>query len=336
MPSKAQGQECTFALSTNHLVPPNSTFDITIKDGIKNFSYSVNINDTVKISNTKPQLKTDSSGTASGTIDLKKISNINSENGIFIITLGSGRGPFCGDRAGIPLTVGEGISAISGSCTISKNSVKTGESLLVNGYNLPNSQHSVSLIGSIEEEEGTFPYAAIIKKQQGRGPVFWRGELKIPERLPGGNYRVAISDVPSYPKGLKCTPALVVEGDPGTLPPPCKEGLSDPKNPDSTTIFSDQIKKCTKVETAIGDISTEPKEFVEKIFALVLGVAGGIAVILIIVSGYRFMASQGNPEQVQAAREQLTSAIVGLLFIIFSFVILQIIGVNILRIPGFG
>ena len=90
------------------------------------------------------------------------------------------------------------------------------------------------------------------------------------------------------------------------------------------------------IDTAIGKISTNPKEFTKSIFSLVLGISGGIALILIIISGYRFMTSQGNPEAVKAATEQLTSAIVGLLFIIFSFVILQIVGVNILRIPGFG
>jgi cell division protein FtsX len=67
-----------------------------------------------------------------------------------------------------------------------------------------------------------------------------------------------------------------------------------------------------------------------------LGLAGGIAVILIIIAGYRLMASQGNPEAVQAAREQIISAIVGLVFVIFSLVILQVIGVDILKIPGFG
>lgn len=95
-------------------------------------------------------------------------------------------------------------------------------------------------------------------------------------------------------------------------------------------------KKCEEVGTAIGNISTEPAGFVGTIFSLVLGLAGGIAVLLIIISGYKLMSSRGNPEQLQAAREQLTAAIVGLLFIIFSFVILQIIGVDILRLPGFG
>ena len=87
-------------------------------------------------------------------------------------------------------------------------------------------------------------------------------------------------------------------------------------------------------KTAIGDISTDPGGFVKKIFGTILSLAGGVAIILIIISGYRLMASGGNPEKVQHAREQLTSAIVGLLFIIFSLSILQIIGVDILHIPG--
>lgn len=93
--------------------------------------------------------------------------------------------------------------------------------------------------------------------------------------------------------------------------------------------------KCIAVKTAVGSISTDPAEFTQRIFSLVLGIAGGIALILIIISGYRMMASQGNPEALTAARGQLISTIVGLLFIILSFVILQVIGVDILKIPGF-
>ncbi len=68
---------------------------------------------------------------------------------------------------------------------------------------------------------------------------------------------------------------------------------------------------------------------------VILGLAGGIALLLIIYSGYKLMTSQGNPEAIQGARETLPSAIVGLLFIIFSMVILQVIGAGILGIPGF-
>ena len=89
-------------------------------------------------------------------------------------------------------------------------------------------------------------------------------------------------------------------------------------------------------ETAIGKLETTPGGFINDLFTRVLGIVGGIAVLLIIISGYRLMASQGNPEKVQGAKEQLTAAIVGLLFVIFSLVILQVIGYDILRLPGFG
>lgn len=145
------------------------------------------------------------------------------------------------------------------------------------------------------------------------------------------------------PEGMSLSgnqPGLYTPGpDDPAPPPPCEEG----KAKDGTTINTlktpsraGEIAKCTKVKTAVGSIGTDPAEFIKSIFSLLLGVAGGIAVVLIIISGYKLMASQGNPEKVQGAREMLTSAIVGLLFIIFSFVILQIIGVDILRIPGFS
>lgn len=89
-------------------------------------------------------------------------------------------------------------------------------------------------------------------------------------------------------------------------------------------------------ETAIGRINTNPAEFVKRLFGVLLGISGGIALLLILYSSYRLMASRGDPEKLQGARETLTSAIVGLLFIIFSLVILEIVGVDILQIPGLG
>ena len=89
-------------------------------------------------------------------------------------------------------------------------------------------------------------------------------------------------------------------------------------------------------ETAIGNIETSAEGFVKSVMGLILSLVGGIAILLIIISGYRLMVSQGNPENVKNARDQLTAAIIGLLFVIFSLVILQVIGVNILGLPGFN
>lgn len=88
--------------------------------------------------------------------------------------------------------------------------------------------------------------------------------------------------------------------------------------------------------TAIGNIQTSAAGFINSIMSLILSLVGGIAVILIIISGYRLMISQGNPENLKSAKEQLTAAIIGLLFVIFALVFLGVIGVNILGLPGFN
>jgi hypothetical protein len=109
--------------------------------------------------------------------------------------------------------------------------------------------------------------------------------------------------------------------------PPCKSFLNTEDAKDGN---------CETVLTAIGDIKINPIEFVQNLFGIILSLAGGIALILIIRAGYGMMTSQGNAEAVQNARDTITSAIVGLLFIIFSLVVLEVIGVDILRLPGFG
>lgn len=46
------------------------------------------------------------------------------------------------------------------------------------------------------------------------------------------------------------------------------------------------------------------------------------------------ITSQGDPRRLQSGKELLTAAIAGLLLVIFSVLILRVIGVNILGIPG--
>lgn len=137
-----------------------------------------------------------------------------------------------------------------------------------------------------------------------------------------------------------CAPIPSASRDTDT-PVVCSKGLSQEDENGTRTVITDpkdssKIKRCLEINTALGPISTEPQGFVRSIFSIVLGLSGGIALVLIIIAGYKFMSSGGNPEATKAATEGLTSAVIGLLFIIFAFVILQIIGVDILRIPGFA
>lgn len=138
---------------------------------------------------------------------------------------------------------------------------------------------------------------------------------------------------------------------------------TDPKNPDpSSCLCSDHPFKlqelCSKIGepntpsnerhqceiasnnaiwTAIGPIDFTLQGFIkDTLVGWGIGLAGVITMLCIIYSAFVLQTSGGNPEKVKKAKERLTACIVGLLLIIFSVFILQIIGVDILQIPGFS
>ncbi len=90
------------------------------------------------------------------------------------------------------------------------------------------------------------------------------------------------------------------------------------------------------VWTAVGCIPISSTQLITSVIKLGLGIAGGVALIMILAAGLMFSTSQGEPKKAGEARDLMTSAVVGLVFIIFSVAILQFIGVNLLQIPGFG
>lgn len=88
------------------------------------------------------------------------------------------------------------------------------------------------------------------------------------------------------------------------------------------------------IDTAIGCIPIgDPDTLTEFLLKWGLGIGGGIAFILIIYSGYIIMTGSGNPQRIQAGKELLTSALTGLLLMVFALFILRLIGIDILGIP---
>lgn len=113
-------------------------------------------------------------------------------------------------------------------------------------------------------------------------------------------------------------PSIVTGG--GIQPTPCEIG-----------------KPGEGIQTALGCIPTKnTTQFVAWLLKFAIGIGGGIAFLLIIFGAIKVLTSSGNPEAVKAGQELITSALMGLLFIIFSLFLLQLIGVKILQIPGFG
>lgn len=99
--------------------------------------------------------------------------------------------------------------------------------------------------------------------------------------------------------------------------------------------------KCLRTSSSIRqgdnnslDLNTDPAQLVLRFTTVILGVAGGIALLLIIIAGYKIIIGSGDPQKLQMAREQIMGAMTGLIFILLSYVIFQLIIVDVLKIPG--
>ncbi|PIZ02749.1 hypothetical protein COY59_03020, partial [Candidatus Gottesmanbacteria bacterium CG_4_10_14_0_8_um_filter_37_24] len=67
-----------------------------------------------------------------------------------------------------------------------------------------------------------------------------------------------------------------------------------------------------------------------------IGMVGGIAFLYLIYGFFLILTSGGNAEKIEQAKQIIISALSGLILIIFSVLLLKIIGTDIIRIPGFG
>lgn len=78
---------------------------------------------------------------------------------------------------------------------------------------------------------------------------------------------------------------------------------------------------------------------IQTIISWALTFAGVVAVILIIFSGIKFITSGGDPKQVEGAKKTLTYAIAGLVLVLLSFTIINLIayatGVSCISLMGF-
>lgn len=116
-----------------------------------------------------------------------------------------------------------------------------------------------------------------------------------------------------------------------------------PKTTDTLTIVEPQEEPIVPVEgknpceggtcnTALGNISTQIGPFASKILSIGIGLAGGIALIIMVIGSIRVLTSAGDPKNVAAGREMIIAAVAGLIFLIFSITIMRFIGLNILGI----
>lgn len=100
--------------------------------------------------------------------------------------------------------------------------------------------------------------------------------------------------------------------------------------------LSEGCSSTDQIHTAIGCLDYTGKETISQLLNWAIILAGGIAFILILVASFQITTAQGDAKKAAAARELITSALSGLILIVISVVLLNLIGVNVLGLDQFG
>lgn len=88
------------------------------------------------------------------------------------------------------------------------------------------------------------------------------------------------------------------------------------------------------INTALGCVPVQTKDFVVWLLPYLFGIAGGIAFLKMVLGFISIATSSGDAKAVAGAQEEITSAIIGLVVVIFAMFILKLVAADILKIPG--
>lgn len=89
------------------------------------------------------------------------------------------------------------------------------------------------------------------------------------------------------------------------------------------------------IDTALGCLPYERTEFIMSLLRFLVGIAGAIALVVMLVATVMIMTAAGDTKKTQSGRDLFFSAVTGLLFLVFAVSLLRIFGADILRLPGF-
>jgi hypothetical protein len=74
--------------------------------------------------------------------------------------------------------------------------------------------------------------------------------------------------------------------------------------------------------------SPTPDEYINCIYKFATILAIGLAILMFIWGGYKYITSQGNPDSIEEAKTIISGAIIGLVLLILARLILMAIGGN--------
>jgi hypothetical protein len=143
-----------------------------------------------------------------------------------------------------------------------------------------------------------------------------------------GSFIMEVSTNSGNPSGDSCKRGTYVQSTPISI----VEVSKDYGKPSQGSSKLEDKNEPTK-DTALGPIPTDVAGFASKFASIAIGIAGGIAFLLMIYGSFRLVFSNGDVEAVQQGRQIIVAAVTGLIVIIFSIFILRLIGITILGLP---
>lgn len=108
------------------------------------------------------------------------------------------------------------------------------------------------------------------------------------------------------------------------------EAVTDP----STDCQTVQNRPGTRTELG-GCIPKDPVGFAYEYYSYGLGLIGGTGVLFFIIGGYMLLTSAGDPARIRNGKTFIFYAIFGILLAVFGYVFIEVIAIDILKIPGF-
>jgi hypothetical protein len=85
------------------------------------------------------------------------------------------------------------------------------------------------------------------------------------------------------------------------------------------TVFGITIKGGGTDQAPLSDL-------IGNILNILYVLAGSSAILMVIIGGYRYMSSTGDPKGIQEAKETIKSALIGLMLVLLAYLIAQFIG----------
>ncbi|MBP9670072.1 hypothetical protein KBD75_01575, partial [Candidatus Woesebacteria bacterium] len=145
-----------------------------------------------------------------------------------------------------------------------------------------------------------------------------------------GSFAVALNVYNSMTKGGYSNSDLPKD-QPKT---PTSPGVPTTPAPDSFGFFPQSCGQGS-LSTALGCLPYTKDALISTVLGFLIGISGAIALVTMLIATVQIMTAAGDTKKIQSGRDLFSSAIAGLLFLIFAVSLLRLIAGDIIKLPGF-